>query len=84
MKENDIENKEQKNPQQIKISKIIGQITQLNYSISEDDILIQILDNNTNFNNFFKNYKILLKLLSKYINSKMILKYGLKKKKKVF
>jgi hypothetical protein len=80
MKENDNENIEQKNPQQIKILNIIGQLTQLNYSISEDDILIQILDNNdTNFSNFLKNYKILLKLLSKYINSKMILKYELKK-----
>jgi hypothetical protein len=65
MKENDNENIEQKNPQQIKLSNIIGQLTQLNYSISEDDILIQILDNNnTTFSNFLKNYKILLKLLS--------------------
>jgi hypothetical protein len=80
MLESNNEKKEQKNPEQ-KISKIIGQLTQLNYSISEDDILIKILENNnnSNFNNFYKNYNNLLKLLSKYINAKMILKYELKK-----
>ena len=70
---------EEKKNLQLKLNKVIQNLGQINYTINEDDVLIQILQNKRNFQNFYSNYKTLIKNLSKYVKIQMELKYKLKK-----
>ena len=70
---------EEKKNLQLKLNKVIQNLGQINYTINEDDVLIQILQSKRNFQDFYTNYKTLIKNLSKYVKIQMELKYKLKK-----
>ena len=70
---------EEKKNLQLNLSNVIKNLGQMNYTINEDDVLIQILKDKKNFQDFYSIYPSLIKNLAKYVKIQMELKYKLKK-----
>ena len=69
---------EEKKNLQLNLSNVIKNLGQMNYTINEDDVLIQILKDKKNFQDFYSIYPSLIKNLAKYVKIQMELKYKLK------